>query len=332
MAIDMSDKSVMTAAKSRKGVFFTLIAISLLGMVLFSYGVTYSYSLQEKAAILETRVDTMNRFLQSVDTDMENAVYISGYRSIVALTDYVVTNGTYVADTEAAMVELFLNGTVEGYDSVFMVNNTFPDWVVKMGVKGEEVGINFSMDVDTVSVYQTGPWSVRFEVDASLLVSDQKATANWTMDKGVFSDVSIIDFEDPWYALHTSGMVLKRINPTIYDGNFSPENDTANLRAHVAGTYYIAFNASPSFLQRFENDYASHTYGIESLVNKTEIFNYCSLSVSSVDNICWRQNSTIDTWSVDGMNDTNFKIDNETNDAGIGRLERYGLEDVIYGG
>jgi hypothetical protein len=321
---------MLSFTKNKKGIFFTLIAVSLLTIILFSYSVTYSYSLQERASIVETRVDTMNRFIQSVDSDMGNAIYISGYRSIVSLTDYVISNGTYVSNSTDVLVELFLNGSVEGYAASLMTNNTFPDWVDKIGVTGEDIGVNLTIEVNGVSVYQTSPWSVRFAVDALFNLTDQKSTAKWSKQKVIYSDVSIIGFEDPWYAAHTSGIILKRINQSIHDGNFTVGNDTSNLADHVANTYYIAFNASPSFLMRFEENYNPGEYGIESLVNKTEISDYCSLTTSSVDSICWQQDAAITTWSVKDMNETKFKIDNETNDAGIGRIQRYGLEDVVY--
>jgi hypothetical protein len=315
---------------SKKGIFFTLIAVSLLGIILFSYTVTYSYSLQEKASTIETRVDTMNRFLKSVDSDMENAIYISGYRAIVGLTDYLTTNATYVDDSSAALMELFLNGTVEGYSSSLMVNNTFPDWMAKIRDKGSEIGVDLEINVTSVSVYQTDCWTVRFDVESVMNLTDQKSTASWLKTKSLYSDVLIIGFEDPWYALHTNGMIVKRINQTIYDGNFTVGNDTTNLKDHVSKTFYIGFNASPSFLMRFENNYSASGFGIESLVNKTEILNYCSITTSSVDNICWRQNSSVPAWRITGMNDSNFRIDNQTNDAGIGRIHRYGFEGVIY--
>jgi hypothetical protein len=314
----------------RRGIFFTLIAISLLGLILFSYSVTYSYSLQEKSSIIETRVDTMNRFLSSVDSDMENAIYISGYRAIVGLTDYVTTNGTYVDSSSDSLVELFLYGTVEGCNSTFMANNTFTHWMGKIGEKGQEIDVNLTINVTQVSVYHSSPWDVRFVVDVSLNLTDQKSTASWLKDESLSSDISIIGFEDPWYALHTNGQVLKRINMTVYDGNFTVGNDTSNLRQHVANTYYVAFNASPDFLMRFEGSFNASVYGIESMVNKTEVLDYCSLTTSSVDSICWRQDYSIPTWSVEGMNESKFKMDNQTNDAGIGRVQRYGLEDVIY--
>ena len=316
--------------KSKKGIFFTLIAVALLGIILFSYSTTYRYSLQEKSSIIETRVDTMNRFLNSVDADMENAIYIAGYRSVVALTDYVTTNGTYVTSTTAALEELFLNGTIEGYSTILMVNNTFVDWMGKIKDKGQEVGINMTMEVTGVTVIQTSPWDLRFSVDSTVNISDQKSTANWSQDKTLSSVISILGFEDPWYALHTSGMIVKRINQSSYDNNFSVSNDTTNLALHVKNTYYIAWNASPSFMQRFENDHAPHEFGIESMVNKTEIMNYCSASISSVDTICWRQNGSVSTWNVEGMN-ASFRIDNQTAPGTTtGRIERYGLEDVVY--
>jgi hypothetical protein len=171
---------------------------------------------------------------------------------------------------------------------------------------------------------------VRFSVNSTVNLTDQRSTASWFKSESLYSDVSIIGFEDPWYALHTNNIVVKRVNQTVYDGNFTVGNSTANLRDHVANTYYIAFNASPSFLMRFEERYNASVFGIESLVNKTEILGYCSITTSSVDNICWRQNSSIPVWNVVGMNDSNFRIDNQTNDAGIGRVQRYGLQGVIY--
>jgi hypothetical protein len=315
---------------SRKGIFFTLIAVSLLGLILFSYTITYSYSLQEKASIIETRVDTMNRFLTSVDSDMENAIYISGYRSMVALTDYIVSNGTYVSNATDSLMGLFTNGTADGYNLSLMQNNTFADWMGKIQGKGLEIGINLSVNTSDVSVYQTDPWTVRFSVGSIIYLTDMQSTANWSKQKEIYSDISIIGFEDLWYSLHTNGMVVKRINQTIYDGNFSVNNDTSNLADHIETTYYIAFNASPSYLMRFENNMNSSEFGIESLVNKTEILNYCSVSTSSVDNICWRKDTTIGTWRVEDINSSDFRMDNETNDAGLGRVERYGLEEVVY--
>ncbi|HII72328.1 TPA: hypothetical protein HA265_06250 [Candidatus Woesearchaeota archaeon] len=321
--------NIRRMARSKRGIFFTLIAISLLGLVLFGFTSTYSYSMQERSAIIETRVDTMNSFLHSVDTDMENAIYISGYRALVGLTDYVTLNGTYVPSTTAALQELFLNGTVDGHNSTIMLNNTFPYWVEKIKGKGQEIGINLTLDVGQVTAYQTDPWTVRFEVESTLNISDQKSTASWSQEKSLHSDISIIGFEDPLYALHTNGMILKRVNQTIYDGQFVVGNDTSNLKAHVRDTLYIAFNASPSFLNRFENVFNASEFGIESMVNKTEILNYCSISTSSVDHICWQQDSGISTYKVKGFNDTNFKIDNQTNGE-LGRVDRYGLQGVIY--
>ncbi|MFH1063868.1 MAG: hypothetical protein V1729_02190 [Candidatus Woesearchaeota archaeon] len=322
----MTDRMML----GKKGIFFTLIAVSLLSIILFSYSVMYSYSLQDKAAVIETRVETMNSFMRAIDEDMENAIYISGYRSIVGLTDYVVTYGDYVNDSTTALSELFLNGTINGTTSSFMVNNTMLYWADRIKDKGIEVGINLSIAIGSVSIYQKDPWEVSFDVDAEINMTDQKATANWSKQASLSYDIPILGFEDPWYAVNTNGLILKRINESIYDLNFSQGNETGNFLDHVANTYYIAFNASPDFLSRFENDFTPSTYGIESIVNKSEILNFCTLSTSSVDNICWKQDIGIETFSIRNMSGTDVRIDNETNDAGQNRIARYGLQDVVY--
>ncbi len=316
--------------KTRKGIFFTIMAITLVSIVILTYTAMYSYSLHEKASIIETRVDTMNLFLSSVEVDMLKAIYISGHRSVVGVTEHVTNNGTYVSNTTETLKELFLNGTIDGDQSLFLLNNTFQNWIEKISEKGLQLDINMSIDIQNISINQISPWLIRFQVNSYINITDKKSTANWNKEKNSYYDISIIGFEDPAYALHTNGIVVKLINRTIYDNNFTVNNDTSNLETHLSETMYIAFNASPSFLMRFENTYNSSIYGIESLVNKTEILNYCALTTSSVDTICWQKNYSIPTWRVTGMNNTNFKIDNQTNDAGISRIQRYGLENVTY--
>jgi hypothetical protein len=318
-------------AKGRKGVFFTLIAVSLLGLVLFSYSVTYSYSLVEKSGVIETRVDTMNRFLGEVDSDMRNAIYISGFRALIGLEDYVSNTGTFVDSTLMSFRELFMNGTILGTNVSVMANNTFPYWIGKINEEANALGINISLNISEVDIYQVDPWSVRVLVNSTLVVSDSKATANWTQQKSLYSDILVVGFEDPFYAIYTGNNVVKRINMTVYDGNFTTVGtNTTNIRDHVAKNFYANFTGSPSFLMRFEGNFNSSIYGIESLVDKSEISPYhaCPTETSSVDSIYWKCNNSILVKSV--QNWTGFRIDNET---GIGngtrRIDRYMLGNYI---
>lgn len=322
---------VLSILRSRKGIFFTLIAVSLLGLVLFSYSVTYSYTLQEQAAVVEARIDTMNRFLQEVDSDMKNAIYIAGFRALIGMEDEIANTGTFVSDTGDAFEELFMNGTLDGDNVSVMQNNTFPYWISRIGLEANAIGINLSINVTGVSIYHVSPWVVRVSVNSTLNISDSKSTASWAQDKDLQADISVFGFEDPQYAVHTSNNVLKRINRTVYEGNFT-NNITGedNMRDHVSQTYYANFTGAPSFLMRFENDLNQSEFGIESFVDKPEVSPYhsCPTETSSVDSIYWQCNSSLTVYKV--ANWSGFRIDNESGILGnLTRVPRYMMEDYI---
>ncbi len=318
-------------SRNRKGIFFTLIAVSLLGIILFSYSVTYSYSLQEKSTVIEARVDTMNRFLQEVDTDMENAIYIAGFRALIGMEDEVINTGTFVTNTNTAFTELFLNGTINGQNSSVMQNNTFPYWLLMINAQANSVGINISLEVNNVSIHHQDPWTIRVEVKSNLTLSDTKSTASWNQIKYLYSDISIIGFEDPMYAVYTSNNVLKRINQTIYGGNFTGASiNTTNIRDHVANTLYANFTGAPSFLMRFENNFNKSIYGIESFVDKSEVSPYhsCPTETSAIDSIYWQCDNLITVWQV--ANWSGFRLDNETDiNLTLTRIPRYMMEDYV---
>ncbi len=316
--------------KNKKGIFFTLIAIGLLGLVLYSYSVTYAYSMQEKTAVIETRIDTMNRLIKEIDSDMENAIYIVSYRAIISMEDYVANTGTFVDNTQNTFKELFINGTIDGQNQSLMENNTIKDWMRKINASANAIGVYMNINIENVSIRQASPWKVKIEVNATINLSDIKATANWTQDKQLSTEISIIGFEDPWYTVYTNGNVLKRINKTIYEGNYT-NNATGdkNLRDHVDKTMYANWTGAPSFLMRFENNFNKSIYGIESFVNKTEVSPYysCPTETSSIDNIYWQCNVSIGTYKIADW--PGFRIDNETDQYNNTRVYRYMTEDYI---
>ena len=318
---------------SKKGIFFTLIAVSLLGIMLFTFSVTQSYTLLEKTTVIEARVDTMNRFLEEVDADMENAIFIAGFRALIGMEDEIINTGTFVNDTATAFEEVFMNGTLGGTNVSVMENNTFPFWLTRINAQANEIGINLSLNVDSVSIYHAEPWTVRVQVNSTLNLTDIKFTANWTQQKDLYADISVIGFEDPLYAVYTNGNILKRINETIYEGNFtSAATNTTNMRDHVDQTFYANFTGAPSFLMRFENDLNASVYGIESFVDKNEVsgFHSCPTETSSIDSIYWICNNSINVGKA--SNWSGFRIDNETAISGnLTRLQRYMMEDYIIG-
>lgn len=318
----------MDLANGKKGMFYTIIAITLLLALIFAASLSYQFKYREQRAIVETRVNTMDSFIKDLDDDIEKGVKVAGYRSLLGMTNYVIGSMSFLDDAEQRFEELFYDGTIYGQESFVMINNTFINWTQKMGAQANLIGLNVSFTSNSFNVQHTSPWYVQITTNVSAVVTDAKGVATWRKSYAVETAVSIEGFEDPAYTIKTGNGVTKMINRTIYDGNYVTGNDTTNLGKHMNQTLYTAFEGSPSFLMRFEGDFNESEYGIESLVNKQEVDMYypCPAGTSNVDSLYW-QCSSVSTWNVRDMPSW-FYIDNQTADAQT-RHEKYEVTNVL---
>ena len=304
---------------SKKGFIFTIISVTLLLATIFTTTVLYHYKYVEKASIIETRVDTMDDFLKDLEDDMGKGIHVAGFRSVVGLLEFMTQNGSFIDDFDTRFEEAFMTGQVYNQSSFIIVNNTFTDWMDKMAAQAEQIGITVEFMVQDVTVDMVDPWDIGVTLDIVVMLSDPQNIARWSKRYNVTSTFSIISFEDPLYTIKTGNAVTKRINMTIYEGNYVNAGDTTNLERHMNRTLYAVSNASPSYIMRFTGDFSPSPYGIESLVNKEEISTYwpCSAGTSNVDSLYFQCAST-STWSVSGM-PSSFYLDNET----VGSTKRH---------
>lgn len=316
-------------AKTKKGIIFSLIAISLLGVIMFTYSSFYDYEMSERFSVIEVRVDSMNKFLDDIEKNIDKAVYVAGFRSIIAMDEYVSQESTFITDLDGDFYELFTNGSINGTASVFMSNNTFEDWESRMDNIGQTVGINLSFSLESLEIYQDSPWSVIVAAKVIVTMRDVKGVAQWTKNVTVTPVISLDGFEDPLYNYYTGLGVSVQINKTPYDGDYVTGNDTSNLLDQLDKTYFTAWEGAPSFLMRLQNNLSASPYGIESFVNKTEVSFYyaCGSGTSSVDYIYWSCNNSISTWNIKDM-PSSFYLDNET-DGSTRRLNKYQANGVI---
>ena len=315
---------------SKKSIFFTLTALVLLILLLFSTGLIQKYEKREKSFILETRIISMDYFINSVDEDMERGVYISGYRALLALEDYITINGRYVNNAKTRFKEAFLNGTINNSEANMMINNTFLNWTEKMKTEALKTDIIVNFTINDVRLYQIDPWNVLIDLNVSLDVSDKKQTASWKKEKIVTSEISILGFEDPIYTIETGNNLLVSINTTPYENNYTNGTDVTNLLDHMHKSYYSAFTGAPSFLMRFEGNFSKDPNGIESIVDKNELGLYVPVFKprSSIDYLYWGHPS-VRGEKIQGM-PTDFVMDNETNaELNQTHLQKYQLSGLI---
>jgi hypothetical protein len=258
------------AVLRRKGIFLTIAALLLavLSVLAFTGLVTVT---EPRQRAIDIRILTLNNFLVDTEKDMARAIFISGFRAILSLTDNVIQTGEYLADTESAFLSAVMNATYKNDTLDEVVNATLVNWSQRIRDQANDVGANFTLTILGASVEHYTPWDIRMNFTAQLVLEDLEGLASFNTTHTASATLSIIGLEDPIYALNTLARVTNRINKTPIT-DFVVANSTTNLQVHANNSYYVNHSDGPSFLMRLEgNETGSSPYGIESMVYLPEL-------------------------------------------------------------
>ena len=117
---------------NKKGIFFTFIAIGLVSLLVYSFAINTGYVYRNSMFVIETRVSTINNFIKDVDTDIDRGFYISSFRSMLAIGDFITANNTFMPDIEAAVEEALSNATIMTERHSLLSGASFTDWTDKI--------------------------------------------------------------------------------------------------------------------------------------------------------------------------------------------------------
>ena len=256
--------------RNRKGFFFTVIAIYLVAALMLSALFYNKYQMRRQAAVDSSRILAMNDFIKDVDSDLERGLYISGFRTLLGLEEYISQTGNYLNNTEDAFQEAFFNRSIGNYTIGLLNDSSFSDWEQKIQSQAESLNIGTNFTVNSIEITQESPWNVELYINLTMLVYDTTGMASWARQKTIHSSISITGFEDSLYTVNSYGRVAQTIEQ---DENtaFVSGNNTAVLLNHLDNSLYTASATAPSFLMRLAGNLSSSPYGIESLVNVSKL-------------------------------------------------------------
>lgn len=260
-------KQTKSRKLNKKGIFFTFIAIGLVSLLVYSFAINTGYIYRNSMSVIETRVNTINNFIKDVDTDIDRGFYISSFRSMLAIGDFITANNTYMPDIDAAFEEALINATIMNESHALLTGASFTEWTEKIKDEALKIDIIIDFIVSNITLNQSDPWKMDMEMDITYNITDKKQTASWMISKHIETELSIIGLEDPMYSLNTYGKIINKItraNETNFD-------DFDVLKNHIASSYYIESERGPSFLMRLEGNFSNSTDGIESIVNLKEL-------------------------------------------------------------
>lgn len=310
---------------NKKAFVFTVIAIFIMFILTIIFFAENRYHYRQKEEPIESRIITMNTFIDDLYNDIGRAGYISTYRSLIALEDYMSKKGTFFNNLTDPFVEAFMYGTINNEEMSLMENTTFENYQTKVNNLARQINLNLTINATSVSLYHESPWTVTVAINLSIDIYDMKQIAEWHLNKTIYSTVPIIDIKDPLYTVNTRGRVPNTIKSFPYSefiNDTDDKNDTHYLQLFINESYYINSTRAPSFLMRFTNDISASTYGIESIVDLQEFI---------VQNATiYDKKSAVDFMYFNSAQIIEGKVCNIQNMPGLLRLDNTTLTNLTY--
>lgn len=310
----------MILLKGRKGIFFTMAAIALAMVILFSFRAVQPKDLEDQTDVAAIRIWTMNSFIKDVEQDLEKGLYIASYRALAGMNEYIIQEDAYITDLDGMFKELVQSGTIDGDEIGPIQNHTLSNWSAKINVEAEKIGLIANFTIEDISISQSDPWYVDVEASIRILLADEKNTSSWNRTANITYNVPIQGLKDPVSIVNSNNLVTTFMNKTTISDFVQGEN-IDNLMRHTNQSYYIQNSDAPSFLMRLQGSLGSSPAGIERLVDVQALQDagFAGNGRSVVDHIYFGSGS-VTTYSIDGAPSW-FKIDEN-------HLELYEVEDL----
>ena len=327
----ISFKTEQKLLRNKKGLFYIVVSSMLILVMIVIFLAYKEYGYADRQKVLETRVRTINDFIKDIDSDSERAIFISGFRSLIAIEDYVAKSGKYFAnstETEEYFRIAFFNGTVDGTEVDVLINSSYSEYLERLKVIAGRIGLDIDINVTNIALSHESPWTVTVVVTARVNLTDQRGVAFWDFTRDYSTTVSIVNIRDPVYSVSAYGRVPNTIRiSNITDFVDDATNDTTELMRHINYSYYTTNTLAPSFLMRLQGNFSPDPdgYGIESMVYIPNLLDQgveYSASKSIIDYILFSNITGYEQRVCSGDNMPSwFKIDtNHTADYEVNKL------------
>jgi hypothetical protein len=310
-------------AMRKKGFMYSIVVLIFMILLVLNVSLVNNRSYHKRTLAAEDRIRIVDNFIDDLYKDIQRGLYISSFRSILGIQQYIAINHEYINDTHDIFNEIMIYGTINGsYMSV--MNNTEMDlWFQKIQSLASDVGVRVSFRPNDLDVYHVSPWVLSFDLNVSINVTDIKGTSGWNITRVISEELDITGFEDPMYTVESpiQNLIVANRDPDFTDGT-----DTSNLTDHITNGYYINHTAAPSYLMRLVGNFSNSTYGIESFVSRPQLEAFGpTLEKTVVDFIYFDNSSDPPYWKVNDTLETWFRLDNES-----GRHRIYEVQGLVY--
>lgn len=274
--------------KNKKGFYFTVIVLfCIILLLLTSFQVKKEYSSEG----MKTRILTTNNFIKSMEKDASRAIYISSYRTMIVVLDYMTAKHDYLDEKplDEVFADALFNGSLQNTlnfvgSQGILENSSLRDWQARSSFLARATGLNLTFEditPETLEVTQQSPWAITISIAVNYNISDPISGVNWKRDTRINASLPIINtFEDPLYAIEFGSACGNKVvdsddlKPLAIPPTCGSTNLTVFVDTDGAGSRYVNSNRAPSYLDRitgnlscFREKTCTNPNGIESLMN-----------------------------------------------------------------
>ncbi|MBU0979257.1 MAG: hypothetical protein KJ709_00490 [Nanoarchaeota archaeon] len=272
-------------AVGRRGVIFTFISITVLFFTITFIYNTSQYRLRDNIFLAESRIIALDRFISDTESDLERALYIAAFRTLLAMNPQDAADD-YITDIDDKFHEMMIYGNLDGQPRALINDSNILLWTEKMEAQGSKLSILFSLTPLNIDVHMVSPWDVEVELDSTLEVEDIGGAAKWVRNITTRTKVNIINFPDPVYG--HGGAQPNIIKESVYTIEEIRTNDD-KLKEHWESQRYLPCPGAPDYIQRLGGQLGGKSeYGIESLAFPSNYLPGPDIkNKSMVDHIYW---------------------------------------------
>jgi len=224
-----------------KGLLYTVMA-SLLIVSIFSI-IFFHSQIGEKNIDISIRANELKYFVDSIESDLNRFIEISGKRALIAAVSNITVSGhsAVFEDAGSGLAELIQNGTIKGSEAPLVDTSNINKWEENVSDIASDSGFTLNFESIEIDVTQNDSFNILFDVKILLNLSDEQVKMGVIRNITTTQLVSIEGIEDPIFPLNTFG----RVSRIIRYYNFT--NYAKDLvEGSIAGLGSVSGNATTS--------------------------------------------------------------------------------------
>lgn len=218
---------------NNNGYIYSIVTLMLVLLLLSAVSVYYeSYKISAETNPTKMRTDELHYFVESTKKDLSRAMAISGRRGVIYLSGYVIDSGVPLNDSDQALKELILNGTITFGGNVTtigpMENHTLRIWLGKINKSGEKLNFDVNITLSDMHTYPYDSWHILQVIYLNFSISDKQGMCKYEgSDVETYSLISLLGLEDPLYPLNTANKIKRY--------KFIKSNNTGSVEVLATG-------------------------------------------------------------------------------------------------